>query len=341
MDRRRAGWILAALLAASSASAATQGPPAYVYTGAAPSGACVGTRVWVDALGTGTYYCNAGTWTAASSGAASSISSVTPPTAGAACTPSGKAVLDTAGKWWVCDTGTWFATEWGKVEQANHLKTNGTNCSTGQVPLGVDSYGNAESCYTGPADVVAVPIVTTAATSVLSNEQVLPTCSAGDVLTFNGTAISCTTPGSGPSGPARTTLSGAYSNLSNTVWTTVLTIGGLSASSRYEIHCNLREYTDATTTGLRLRLTSTGTMTTMAVKFEKCSSTTAVRTVTVTALSTSTADTASAGTTICLDTIDGFFTTNTATNLTIEGQSEVNLSGIYIDSGSTCTVEGY
>ena len=45
------------------AQAATQGPPAYVYTGAAPSGACSGTRVWIDALGSGTYYCNAGTWT--------------------------------------------------------------------------------------------------------------------------------------------------------------------------------------------------------------------------------------------------------------------------------------
>lgn len=42
---------------------ATQGAPAYSYTGAAPSGACSGSRVWIDALGTGTYFCNGGTWT--------------------------------------------------------------------------------------------------------------------------------------------------------------------------------------------------------------------------------------------------------------------------------------
>lgn len=279
--------------------------------------------------------------TASSVTGASAVLAITPPTPGGACTPHDKAVIDTNGKWWTCDTGTWFSTAWGQVEQALHLAANGANCSTGQVPLGVDTYGNAEGCYTGPADVVAVPIVTTAATSVLSNEQVLPTCTSGDVLTFNGTAISCTTPGAGPSGPARTTTTGAYSNTSNTVWSTVMTISGLSASTRYEIHCNLRGYADATTTGIRLRLNSSGTMTSMAVKFEKCSSTTAVRTVTVTALTTSTADTASAGTTICLDTIDGFFTTNTATDLRIEGVSEINLSGVYIDVGSSCTVEAY
>lgn len=67
MGRYRYGAALAVLLA-SGALAATQGPPVYVYTGTAPSGACAGDRVWIDALGTGTYYCNAGTWTAAPSG---------------------------------------------------------------------------------------------------------------------------------------------------------------------------------------------------------------------------------------------------------------------------------
>lgn len=70
MDRRRAGWALAALLAAGVASAAIQGPPVYTYTGAAPSGACVGSRVWIDALGSGVYYCNAGTWASLSMGGA-------------------------------------------------------------------------------------------------------------------------------------------------------------------------------------------------------------------------------------------------------------------------------
>lgn len=68
MDRRRAGLAVALLLAAGLARAATQGPPVYAYTGAAPSGSCTGTRVWIDALGSGTYYCNAGTWAAASAG---------------------------------------------------------------------------------------------------------------------------------------------------------------------------------------------------------------------------------------------------------------------------------
>jgi hypothetical protein len=46
-----------------------QGPPVYTYTGTpAPSGTCYGNRVWIDALGTGTYYCNAGTWAAISGG---------------------------------------------------------------------------------------------------------------------------------------------------------------------------------------------------------------------------------------------------------------------------------
>lgn len=78
MDRRRASWAVAALLAAGVASAATQGPPAYVYTGAAPSGACVGTRVWIDALGSGTYYCNAGTWAAATVAVANISATGTP-----------------------------------------------------------------------------------------------------------------------------------------------------------------------------------------------------------------------------------------------------------------------
>lgn len=47
---------------------ATVGAPAYTYTGAAPTGACVGSRVWIDALGTGTYYCNGGTWAAVTAG---------------------------------------------------------------------------------------------------------------------------------------------------------------------------------------------------------------------------------------------------------------------------------
>lgn len=59
----------ALVLWASIASAATQGPPVYTYTGGAPSGPCFGTRVWIDALGTGTYYCN-GTWQAVTSGGA-------------------------------------------------------------------------------------------------------------------------------------------------------------------------------------------------------------------------------------------------------------------------------
>jgi hypothetical protein len=42
--------------------------PVYVYTGTAPSGACTGSRVWIDAGGTGSYYCNAGTWAAIASG---------------------------------------------------------------------------------------------------------------------------------------------------------------------------------------------------------------------------------------------------------------------------------
>lgn len=66
MGRYRHGAAL--ILLCGTALAATQGPPVYVYTGTAPSGACAGDRVWIDALGTGTYYCNAGTWTAASSG---------------------------------------------------------------------------------------------------------------------------------------------------------------------------------------------------------------------------------------------------------------------------------
>jgi hypothetical protein len=62
MDRRRAGLALVLALLSGVATAATQGPPAYVYTGTAPSGACTAPRIWIDALGTGTYYCNAGTW---------------------------------------------------------------------------------------------------------------------------------------------------------------------------------------------------------------------------------------------------------------------------------------
>ena len=76
MDRRRAGWALAALVVAGVAAAATQGPPAYVYTGAAPSGACTGTRVWIDALGSGTYYCNAGTWAPITLGNASTATAL-------------------------------------------------------------------------------------------------------------------------------------------------------------------------------------------------------------------------------------------------------------------------
>ena len=63
MDHRRTVFAVIAALLASVALAATQGPPAYVYTGTAPSGACLEPRVWIDALGTGTWYCNAGTWT--------------------------------------------------------------------------------------------------------------------------------------------------------------------------------------------------------------------------------------------------------------------------------------
>lgn len=62
MAHRRPGLVVALLLAAGVARAATQGPPVYTYTGTAPSGSCSGTRVLIDAGGTGTYYCNAGTW---------------------------------------------------------------------------------------------------------------------------------------------------------------------------------------------------------------------------------------------------------------------------------------
>lgn len=68
MDHRRTVFAVIAALLASMAIAATQGPPAYVYTGTAPSGACLEPRVWIDALGTGTWYCNAGTWTKAAGG---------------------------------------------------------------------------------------------------------------------------------------------------------------------------------------------------------------------------------------------------------------------------------
>ncbi len=79
MGHRLAVLVAALALVPLLALAATQGPPAYVYTGTAPSGACVGTRVWIDALGTGTYYCNAGTWAAVSS---ASIPDATPTVTG-------------------------------------------------------------------------------------------------------------------------------------------------------------------------------------------------------------------------------------------------------------------
>lgn len=71
MGHRRAGLGLALLLAAGVAVAATQGPPVYTYTGTAPSGSCTGTRVLIDAGGTGTYFCDGGTWALVSSGTGS------------------------------------------------------------------------------------------------------------------------------------------------------------------------------------------------------------------------------------------------------------------------------
>ncbi len=124
-------------LLAGPAAAAVQGPPAYVYTGTAPSGYCTGNRVWVDALGSGIYYCNAGTWVQAAMGGGGvpghaiwdkGVLLATEPALN--FTGTGINCFDSAGVSTTCDVTLPAAPTWSQILNPNGNKTWTTGAFT-------------------------------------------------------------------------------------------------------------------------------------------------------------------------------------------------------------------
>lgn len=76
-----------------------------------------------------------------------------------------------------------LATEDGNVATATALAANGSNCSAGQYPLGVDAGGAAETCTAAPS--AAAAVITTQAESSLSNEVSLGALADNAIVTVD------------------------------------------------------------------------------------------------------------------------------------------------------------
>lgn len=102
-------------------------------------------------------------------------------------------------------SGTWS----GNAGTATALAANGTNCSAGSFPLGVDASGNSESCTvatTGTVTSVATNNGITGGTITTTGTLGLATIATGNVLA-NGTSGTTF-----PSAVATSTLYGVWSN---------------------------------------------------------------------------------------------------------------------------------
>ncbi len=100
-------------------------------------------------------------------------------------------------------SGTWS----GNAGTATALAANGTNCSAGNYPLGVDASGNSESCTLATTGTV---------TSIATNNGItggtITTTGTIGLATINAGVLGATTNGSVPTSQATSTLYGVGTN---------------------------------------------------------------------------------------------------------------------------------
>ena len=119
------------------------GPSVQTWVGTAPSGACVGKPVYIDYLGTGIYYCNAGTW-----------ASVTPGGGGGG-TPAGSngQVQFNASGAFAADADLTFSAATNTLQSTNvkavtDLGWTTNRFSGAELPLMTDSVGSGITAWT-------------------------------------------------------------------------------------------------------------------------------------------------------------------------------------------------
>jgi hypothetical protein len=199
MDRRRAGFALAFILTAGLSVAAVQGPPAYTFTGTAPSGSCVGTRVIAEASTGALYCCAAGTWTACGSSGGGAPTTAQYWTGAADGTLSAEKNLGALSTGLVINTAgvpsAYTATSCTLPQVMTGLSAIGSPtcqqptalavapsiCSVGSSPRGVDASGNVLACQ-------AIPSVPT------GNIWSVAYYNGSGALTFNASPLGTGTP---------------------------------------------------------------------------------------------------------------------------------------------------
>lgn len=113
----------------------------------------------------------------------------------------------------------------GNAGTASALAANGTNCSAGSFPLGVDASGNSETCSTALSGNAA----TASALAANPSDCSLPNVALG--IDANGSAV-CAQP-SNVTGNAATVSNGVYTtgSYSNPAWITALAASKISAGA--------------------------------------------------------------------------------------------------------------
>jgi hypothetical protein len=125
----------------------------YAKTGASAGFyVCLATDVWTGPLGTGTGDGDASTNTSSSVVGEVALFADTSGKLLKRATGSGLAKI-TSGVLGTASSGTDYVVPAGNVATATALAANGSNCSAGQFPLGVDASGAAESCTALPTTI--------------------------------------------------------------------------------------------------------------------------------------------------------------------------------------------
>lgn len=273
MDHRRTGLGVALLFAAGLAQAATQGPPAYVYTGTMPSGVCTGTRVWIAADGSGTHYCNAGTWAEvtaamadpAACGAGAYVSDVSATGALTCSTPPGTYALPDAA------AGT-----------TGGVRLTGDLGGTAVSPTVPGLSGKAATAHSHTTTEVSGLDATNDFTAgVLPGARggvgvALPTCGGTDKLSANGTQVSCAADQTGGGGSGTMTrLTGTWASSASANTLGIVGAGGVPMTSPtyagaapFSFTCRIATTRPATTNGPRYGIQSSGTVTRISYRAE-------------------------------------------------------------------------
>jgi len=231
---------------------------------------------------------------------------------------------------------------------ASALAANPTDCGAGQYATTIAANGNltcAQVAYgqvsgtpTIPADLSAEPIVTTAASSVLSNERVLPTCSGTDKLTFNGTAISCAADqtGAGGSGPTLLRVSADVAN-STVNFANVTGLTMAVDAGTYHFDCALTLTSAATTTAPQLSINGP-TASAIDYSITQATSATAVHNSAQTAYDTVVNPATGPAAVLLPAQLRGSVVFTASGTFAVRLRSEVAASAATVKRGSTCRV---